>query len=138
MWASLSVAERPFAGFFENCGSCPKLCLSGLSVQGLGCAFHLRPQIAKPVVDRCTTIVCGPDNTITVLVDKLNIMLSTGSGPLSAAPAHRGQETRSRLEAERLPDQSHTKCGGDRSIPHGRHAGRSWLLCSAAGRSPST
>jgi hypothetical protein len=131
MWASLSVAECPFAGFFENCGSCPKLCLSGLSVQGSGCAFHRRPQIAKPV-DRRTTIVRGPDNTITVLIDKLNIMLSFDSEP-SSAPAHRDQERPVRvrvLEAGYLPDQSHTKCRGDRSVPPRPHAGRYWLWCS--------
>src|SRR5215813_11495072 len=95
MWASLSFAECPFAGFFENCGSCPKLCLSGLSVQGSGCAFHRRPQLAKPV-DCATTIVRRPDNTITVLIDKLNIMLSTDSG-LSGAPAYRDQERSARV-----------------------------------------
>jgi hypothetical protein len=139
MWASLSVAECPFAGFFENCGSCPKLCLSGLSVQGSGCAFHRRHQIAKPV-DRGTTIVRRPDNTITVLIDKLNIMLSSDSGP-SGAPAHRDQERPARvrvLEAECLPDQSHAKCRGTAQCLPGCTRGDIGYCGQAAGRSSTT
>src|SRR2546430_10634198 len=75
MWASLSLLRNvPLRASLKIADSRPKLRSSRLSVQGSGCAFHRRPQIARPVESR-TTIVRRPNNTITVLITERNIML---------------------------------------------------------------
>jgi hypothetical protein len=71
-------ADSPFAGFFKNFQAAirppvsPRLSTSRIN----GSAFHYRPEIAKPL-ESSIKIVHRRPNTITVLFEKQNIMLSS-------------------------------------------------------------
>jgi alpha/beta superfamily hydrolase len=75
--------------------------------------FIVDLRVARPVESNAT-IVHGPDNTITVLFDKWNIMLIFDFGASGArCAAHRTQERPVLVVRLMPPNQSHTNCSGD-------------------------